>query len=517
MGLNRTIHDVLIAEMSETFNSEATFYTVEGVATTPHAVGKRESKENWTTILSSKKIIQMPKLANLYTELERTMVALYCYLLFNLDVKEAYHDFIAAQKDNLEISKNDILSFESFSEIFAMLKKVLNGDKDKQDILKFLIVYSDLGKSPAVKKAALRIADSKDLKLDPTLDYDGLMATILKKFNDDEIASILPSFKLLSLKAKALLKNIYPIMQACFGHLYFLERGKKTLQIIAEALQDLPSEQQKLALDLVFFAQFFDAAGAQGQRKMLGSVTATESFCTAYQLIYESFIILQRELNKTKNLDHSCQTAFDFYLEKRAALLGFKETPLSAKDEFLTRLCCTLRGVHVSMGEIAAQEFKELTAKDQKLLLEQLSFSENGFESWSVRANYAATIMLNLSREAATSGNTRKAVQQALKAAICFAMLVRKTTEEYPNLVKGPESLSAISFGEIASLATTNPGLFNNPSLLVSQYSFDPKQNKIIKVKSSFSPTLNFSSSFSVSPSAASLDVVLATKLNKSS
>ena len=81
------------------------------------------------------------------------------------------------------------------------------------------------------------------------------MLAILQ-LDDAKIAAILPSFDSLSQSSKKLLRQAYSIMTACFGHLYFLEGGIKTLEVIADALQGIELTQRKELLDLVFLAQF---------------------------------------------------------------------------------------------------------------------------------------------------------------------------------------------------------------------------------------------------------------------
>ncbi|MBV8801779.1 MAG: AAA family ATPase, partial [Gammaproteobacteria bacterium] len=73
----------------------------------------------------------------------------------------------------------------------------------------------------------------------------------------------------------------------------------------------------------------------------------------------------------------------------------------------------------------------------------------------------------------------RQAIQLALKAEICFAMLVKEMTEHFPEIVY--DNKGAISFGEIAFLATKNPEIFNPNTFNASEYIIDPKINKIIK------------------------------------
>jgi uncharacterized protein DUF6829 len=488
MPINTLIKNQVIKTISDDFKIEAKYYTVKGVATTPHAVGEVDKKESWTKELSERKLIASPSEGvDRYIELERTLTALYCYY-----ASDDYSAFIEVQKNNPDIPEADILSQKSFLELSSRKESILQNDKDREDVLKYLIVYSDLGKSPVIKEAAMQLAIKKELKLDASLDADGLMGFILKEFNDEDAASILPSFSKLSENAKNMLREFYPIMQACFGHMYFLERGKKTFDVIHSALLKISPKRRQLALDLVYLAQFYDAAGAQGQRKIAGSLTCTESLYKAYHLMYDALNHLQGSLNDPEKTENAALIAFNHYLSERAKLLGFMDVPLSVNDQFLTRLCCTLRGVTPEMGRMAAEEFKLLKEADQKLLTEQLDFSDQGLEGWSVRVNYAATIMLNLSRKATEAGKTRQSIADALRAAIVFAKLIEKTTKDFAEYVHAE---TPISFGEIAALANAAPDLFLNADQLVEHYFFDPKLSKIIKKTNEVSGSFSFAKS----------------------
>lgn len=477
MPLNEKSQEQLINTVSLEFPTEIHYYTHPKVQTTAHAVGDPD-KANWTKELYENKIIKtLPNTGDRFVEIERTLTALYCYFLMGVSFEESYKAFSACQKDNPEIKSSEIISEEQFKKVYIKTNSILNKDIDKQSVLKYLIIYSDIGKSPGFRELVSELCNKSGIEIDTSLDSDDLIVEILKKFSDEQISEILPSFSKLSTSAKEMLRTIYPIMQACFGHLYFLERGHKTLDVIASALQKIPAEKRNDALDIVYLAQFFDGMGAQGQRKIAGSLTCTNSFAEGYHLMHLTLKELQASLAKTNNIDIASQSAFKYYLGERAKWLGFDECK-SPEQQFLTRLGCTLRGFIPEVGKILLEEFKELKLTHQKLLIEQLDFSQQGLEGWT-KVNYIATIAQNASRELFSKDKIREAIRAALQAEVCFAMLIKEMSDKYPQIVH--DEKRSISFGEIAFLATKNPELFNPEKFIASDYILDPIINKIIK------------------------------------
>ncbi|MBV8801748.1 MAG: hypothetical protein JO131_02050, partial [Gammaproteobacteria bacterium] len=477
MPLNEICRKQVIDTINSRYPTEIQYYTHPNVQTTSHAVGDPD-KASWTKELLENKIIKIPPVTgDRFIELERTAAALYTCLSVNLEFKDSYDAFSACQRNNPEINENEIISRDSFKRIYDKTNYILNNDPDKQSVLMDLIIYSDLGKSPRFKELIEESCKKAGTYIDLTLDPDDLMEEILNTFSDEQIIEILPSFSKLSERAKKMLRTVYPIMQACFGHLYFLERGQKTLDIIGNALVKIPKKMRKEALDLVYLAQFFDGAGAQGQRKITGSLTCTNSFAMGYELMHVTLEKMRIDLEDVNNVNEVSRNAFDSYLEERAKWLGFTK-PISPDQQFLTRLGCTLRGFTSEMGALLVEEYKEIKNPiHKKLLSERLSFSEKGFEGWKKRVNYRATPAQNISRDAFAKNNPRQAIQLALKAEICFAMLVKEMTENFPEIIY--DNKGAISFGEIAFLATKNPEIFNPNTFNASEYILEHKTNKI--------------------------------------
>ena len=470
MPLNTTCRDRLLKIIDSNFKTEIQYYTHPKVQTTAHAVGTVDA-ENWTQLLHEEKIIpSLPTKGDRFVEIERTLTAFYCLLLQDSALNDAYDAFSAAQKNNPELKETDVITENNFKALQDRTRSIINSDSDKHAVLMYLIIYSDLGKSPRLKELLSALANDNNVEIDLSLDPDDLMAAILKKFTDEQIGELLPSYLKLSLNAKEMLKRIYPIMQACFGHLYFLERGERTLQIIAAALKNIISpKQRKEALDIVYLAQLYDGIGAQGQKKITGSVTCTNHFSQGYDLIYSCLGHL---------LTSSSKQAFDYYLHERAKWLGLDQPLLSREQQVIIRLACMLRGFTPDFGAILIDEFKKLNLLHQELLIEQFGFNGEGIECWT-KVNYIATVPQNLSRELFANNQIQQAVAHALNGTICFAMLVKEMTSRFPEIVI--DETRAISFGEIAFLATQHPELFDPNKFNAAKYAIDPKQNKIVQ------------------------------------
>ncbi len=468
----------LIALIKNEFIVEIGYYAAPDVAVTAHSVGSSD-EENWTQALFEEKVIpSLPpqQKGDRFVEVERTMTAIYTYILQSLPVDEAYEAFVAVQKNNAEIKADEVLKFESFKKIYDKVNSILT-NKDKTDVLKRLIIYSDLGKSPQFKRVVKQLAERECIQLDFSKDPDDLITEMLTKLNDQQLGEILPSFKTLSSEAIKLLKTIYPIMKACFGHIYFLERGAFTYEIIAEGLISLPEELRKDAFDLVYLAQLYDGFGAQGQRKIQGSVTCTEYFALGYGLMYESLQVLIAKLGETKKIAESAALSLNDYVNKRAALLGFN-TSITAEELFITRMACMIRGFTHEFGAILHEEFHKLSKPHQQLLIKQLCFDNQGLEQWT-KTHYIATTPQNVSRELFANGQVREAIAKALSGMTCFAMILDEIATQYPQEIS--DKSRVISFGEIAFLSTKTPGLFDPNNFDPKSFIFDAKLNKIIE------------------------------------
>ncbi|MDX1900919.1 MAG: hypothetical protein SFW66_02815 [Gammaproteobacteria bacterium] len=464
----------LVELIESEFSTEMNYYATPDVAVTAHAVGDVDSA-NWTQILFERKIISsLPPSSkgDRFIELERSLTSLYCFSLQGIEPDEAYDAFIDAQRNN-----PDVLTKDSFKRLYNQINSIIN-NKDKSDILKRLIIYSDLGKSPQFRRVVKELSDKEIIKIDTSLDPDDLMTEILFKLNDHQLTTVLPSFLQLSPHAKETLRKIYPIMQACFGHIYFLERGELTFQTISQALGKIPTEERGEALDLVYLSQLYDGFGAQGQRQISGSLTCTENFYLGYLFIYESLLKLIQQLNATENASSAANDAFQNYLHDRAQLLGFKP-PLSSEQQFLTRMGCMLRGFTPEFGKILIDEYGKLPNAQKKLLITQLNFSDQGLEGWT-KAHYIATVPQNVSRSLFENNNVHDAIAQAIKSTVCFSMLTEEMRNRYASFVT--DRSRVISFGEIAFLSSKSPELFDPNIFNPTEYMFNPNNNKIMKI-----------------------------------
>ncbi|GEM_PF-626695 len=436
-----------IEKIISTFGAEIAYYTHPDVQATAHQAGT-PFKDSWTNILCEMKIIQRPESIERYTELERTLSSLYC---FELSMAEkTYLDFTEAQN----AIPDEKLTEENYAALCADAKTTLCHHHDAHNVLACLITYSDLGKSPVTR------AFAKSAGIDSTLDTDDLMLEILK-LDDEGVIKILPSFAKLSETEKNRLRTAYPIMTACFGHLYFLEGGPKTLETIAFALQGINSEERKELLDLVFLAQFYDGIGSQGQLNMAGSVTCTNKFYKGYMLVRAALHDLENRLTATNDVEKSVTESLEPYLRERARWLQLDVSSFRKKEdfEFVLRLACTIRLFNPEPAGILVEAFYRLDPAYQGLLTDQLSFNtKKGINSFARTPHYVATFAQNISREAFGKNNISEAIQKALNAEICLAMLVREITEQHPEVAN--DSRMPISFGKLAFRAS-EPGFCN--------------------------------------------------------
>jgi putative hydrolase of the HAD superfamily len=450
------------------FAQEFIYYTHPDVQTTAHQVGT-PFKESWTQLLCDLKVIERSESIERYTELERTLSALYCFTLTTQD--NTYATFTAAQNNN------EKLSVESYADLCKQVKNRLKDNKDFSDVLTCLIIYSDLGKSPRVRALA-QVAG-----IDASLDTDDLVLAILN-LAESEVAKIIPSFANLTPTAKNLLRTAYPLMTACLGHLYFLEGGPKTLHTIAQALQSIMPDQREPLLALVFLAQLFDAVGSQGQLNMAGSVTCTKHFYRAYTLVNETLFALEREMRVVNDIHAAVTISFDHYLQQRAKWLGLEKHTFRkpADFEFIVRLACTLRFFDAQQAKLLQEIFYQLDPAYQTLLTEQLSFNpQQGINLFARTPHYVATSAQNISRVAISNNDMLSGIRLALNAEICLSLLIQEINKTYPHVAT--KTKLPISFGKIAFRAV-EPGFMDpktfDPSLAVWTLP-RPKPTTVIK------------------------------------
>ena len=109
----------------------------------------------------------------------------------------------------------------------------------------------------------------------------------------------------------------------------FLEGNGNAFKEIAGHLQKmlktLDKEQCGKWLNLVFAAQVFDAAGAQGQRFMCGARTFSDDFYRAYNLMHE----MMHQL-----FDQSPDRVLQTYLSQRAAWMDLDQNSFIEKEGF---------------------------------------------------------------------------------------------------------------------------------------------------------------------------------------
>lgn len=442
-----------------TFEVELKAYTDEGVSKTPYASTLRsERRPTWAEILLE---ITDPAKQKSLAEFERTMTARYCFELLQMAASsdpaiqlDAYREFIAVQQDPKNINRGDqVLSFDEFlmwsNHFNTNLNHATHGAL-LSVLLDYLVVYSDLAKTPSVKAWAEAHAIPVDLG------GDEIMRRILDR-SDAEVRSILPSFAQLSEDEKQKLRLYYPIMTACIGHLYFMEAGPKMLATIHLALQNIPVDERQVALDLIIgIAQMLDMMGARGQESIEGSLTFTHNMHLGSRHMLEAMSALTDA--------ESIRPALEDYIQRRASDIGYANYktiyPTEAESECFMRLACKLRVFEIEKAQALQQAFDALSQESRDLLAEELSFNqEHGIDSLVPAPNYEATGFHNITMKAReVTQDYQEEMKLALNYAICFAKIVKEMQKSFPDVCK---SVSPVSFGKLAYLAREYPDFFD--------------------------------------------------------
>ncbi len=427
-------------KLAANYKVELNYYTHPGVVITAHQVGAL-AQQSWSELLIAKGVIPATRGVQKYIELERTLSSLYC---LQLCLDENYEDFVAAQPEH------DKLSRANFTKLCQMTQAAA-ADEDAKAAIFNLILKSDLGKSPAVRELA------KNAGIDARLDTDELMVEILK-LSPLEIAKILPSYVELSQPAKEMLVKAYPMMMTCYGHLYFLEAGQKTLENMVAGLLTITNvAERKKLLQLVSAAQLFDAIGAQGQLNMDGSVTCTDNFFRGYVAVLETFQYLEEDLrdpNKHSPIEHN----FADYVEERAEWLNLYDYAFETRADYevVLRLACTLRIFDWMIADKLKIAYYALKPAYRELLTAQLSLDKTkGINTFNHSPHYVASSAQNISRALFEQGNVDAALSKALHAEVCFAMFVKELIDNHATDANHPNY--PLSFAKLAGMGYDNP------------------------------------------------------------
>jgi hypothetical protein len=489
--LHPAVKQTVLNLVAHTFPSEILFYTHPDMRTTAHDAGAAEALSFTAALQEEKMLTAKPKTGDRFTELERTLTALYCILLLlDLPAAESYEYFLYAQK---KLPADRQLTRENYEALYELYASIVSSNAQERLLLIYFIIYSDFGKSPILKELLAPFKDRVDLSLGP----DDLIVNIFGALTDNEIEQVLPSFSKLSDNNKARLKSFYPLMQPCFGHIFYFERGRYTFEVTAWALKSIALEERAHALKLVFLAQLGDGLGAQGQAKITGSATCTNDFFRAYKLMHDSLLAMELSLREQSPLQAS-QQSFTANASTRAQWLGLSYD--NVQDELLVRMGCMLRCPD-DAGSLLTLFFMGLPKPQQTILVQQLSFEESGVEGWP-RVDYLASAPLNVSQIDMLDGRTEAGIAAGFKVAICFAMLL-----DHIRKVMGEklDSQRAISLGEVAFLATKFPQDFLPENFKPSQYYYEPKESKILKLQSPLSSLGLLSAAKPPAPARASV------------
>lgn len=229
---------------------------------------------------------------------------------------EAHKKFITLQK------AGECLSFEGFSYLSQLANKIAREEKSRE-IFIAMLVYSDLGKTPAAR------ARAREKGID-VVDHDDWIERVLIQDNAT-INYIMPSFFSFGAVEKTRLKGIASGLKVHLGHLLHLEGG---VGMFNKLLPSLKAGAITMGdFELAFLIQMCDVSAAQAQVSNEGFAAMTEHTFQGYKMVWEC---LQKLFSS-----RSAEQALDCYMELRAERLG-----LNAKDEnerVLIRLACMLR------------------------------------------------------------------------------------------------------------------------------------------------------------------------------
>jgi hypothetical protein len=471
--------------MRNKFTEELSFYAKEGVTVSPETNANTVVGTKWASYFFDN---LSPEGEGAHPEFERTLTALGAfYALLNPNQEEGYAYFIRAQRD---LPQDDQpLTWDSFKEMSDAYQARYelpdaNGEDDPNNekqtnrvLLEYFVIYSDLAKT------SLNNFIVKDLKLCPAAARgdDKILALLLhiKTLLDSEteenkrafetIASKLPSLKKLN---KAMLDRFityYPLMTACFGHLYFAEAPTKMLETIFTALNQIPEEQREAALHFVLNAQELDGIGAAPTTS--GSKSCTENFYQGYQKAINA--ILAAGLQKNLTIEAQVLQAFNNYYQQRWELtlpsqetmpLFYEEGTLNKNKDWraYNRLVCLSRVFEPQKNAGLYQQYAALSKEDRELLAEAYGQFDDGF---TFAPDYFATGFHNISKKARDVGDYPNEIKFLLNYALCFAKILK---------IIRPENIcqeTTLNFAKLSGYTAVRPNAFTNPQ------SFDPLSN----------------------------------------
>ena len=378
-------------------------------------------------------------------ELERTCAAMDALRRCHNKGPQDYEIFMFPQK------KEEQLTRKQFNKILSSLGFSVNSPEyaDEIEVLKLLTILSDVGKSKETQKRAMAIDSQVE-----GLSSDDLVAKILS-WSDAKISSIFPVINRLTSNQKAILKEVYPLMKNCLGHLKFLEGCPKLMERLSEELSHIKDyKNRERAIRLVFASQFFDGVGAQGQSFPFGSKTCTYAF-------FKDYMIIQKHLKDLCNPTNDAELVSNNYLNEKASLFGclHNENDIQKRD-FLLRLFCTLRVTDSIKAQEIKDAFDSLSFDYQDLLCNELNLRTGiGLNAFARASDYVATGALNITDDG--KDLSPEGVQRALNVMIVLARLVKKIRTEFDYITL--DSTRLCNFGGLAHLATTQPQMFNNP------------------------------------------------------
>lgn len=529
------IFEKIVLPLVETFE-ELCWFADEKVFKTNEKPGAFVADLGWTGLLASKfnsdGIPLIKKSTGKYVELERTLSSMVFFHLFYDGSREAYNKFISVQKES-------ILSFESFSSVHALARKVAH-DESSYHKMMTLLCYSDLGKTPKARENADVIArklmaekissTSSIVKLLSDKCPEKAFEKIPEKFSEKgpeicpetlseipkdhdlfsewvmsldvkSIAEIIPSFAKQGINALSI-RQVFRTMKIHMGHLYHLEGGEAMFDNFVAAVKSCEVTEE--AFDSAFLVQLCDVAASQAHGNCQGSLAYDETTHQGYELAKTTLKSIQ---NGT-----TAKLALQQHLKARGEFLGIPT--MDPETRLTIRIGCFLRLFSKEDGVLLLRAMKTLLPDKLPELIAQFDIAgkeEIGINAWKRNPTYLPAVLLNLANFTVKSehdkGETESRfikIVRALEGAVCIAALLKK----YASVPLHKESLSPLSLNALAEIAVKQPELLSLKHFKPETFDFDPIKGVILAAVP-ITPLYASSSQSSLAASSAHKDLSL--------
>ncbi len=415
---NQEIFDHLIAPSLE-FYPELIWLLSQKTETTGES-NYLAQRDSW-----SKYLIKNNKFKHLINhksiEFERTISSIVFFYLLLDSSPEAYERMVKIQPNEVR------LSFKNFYDLSEFAKKTIRDDLDYLSMLSYLI-YSDLGKTPQLKKSLEKFSSTQD--------HDDAIKILFNQ-NNAVIELILPSFKKFPESTSMAVKDLFKLNSLHWGHALHLEGGEHMFSNFSATTKLYPIKISKY-LRFLYLAQLLDVAGATGHITISGSLSLTEQTYINYKMLYKEICSLTK---------HHCSShAYNAYFNARCQGLNLNCENLN--EQVLARLGIFLRFYTHNDGELLKASAKYLTEKEWNYLISMFAI-DRGINRWQRNPTYMPTVLINVFKPLASAESKGKRLEKTLIAASCLAKVL--SSAELKGYSKNEEPLNMNPFAKSVS------------------------------------------------------------------